>query len=45
MLQDVRRIGRRVDYLNGIAGFGSAGVPTPEHRTIWALVKGVEASW
>jgi len=36
-----------VDFLNGgIVGFGErCGVPTPEHRTIWALVKGVEASW
>jgi 2-dehydropantoate 2-reductase len=48
MLQDVEaRRQTEVDYLNGgIAGFGERyGVPTPEHRTIWALVKGVEASW
>jgi 2-dehydropantoate 2-reductase len=48
MLQDVEaRRSTEVDYLNGgIAGFGERyGVPTPEHRTIWALVKGVEASW
>jgi 2-dehydropantoate 2-reductase len=48
MLQDVEaRRPTEVDYLNGgIAGFGERyGVPTPEHRTIWALVKGVEASW
>jgi len=48
MLQDVEaRRQTEVDFLNGgIVGFGErCGVPTPEHRTIWALVKGVEASW
>jgi len=48
MLQDVEaRRQTEVDYLNGgIAGFGKKlGVPTPAHETIWALVKGVEASW
>jgi 2-dehydropantoate 2-reductase len=48
MLQDVEaRRQTEVDYLNGgIVGFGERfGVPTPAHRTIWALVKGVEASW
>jgi 2-dehydropantoate 2-reductase len=48
MLQDVE--GRRqteVDYLNGgIVEFGRRhGVATPQNETIWALVKGVEASW
>jgi 2-dehydropantoate 2-reductase len=48
MLQDVEaRRQTEVDYLNGgIAGFGRKhGVPTPGHDAIWALVKGVEASW
>jgi 2-dehydropantoate 2-reductase len=48
MLQDVEaRRQTEVDYLNGgIAEFGKRlGVPTPTHETIWALVKGVEASW
>ncbi len=48
MLQDVEaRRQTEVDYLNGgIAGFGRRhGVPTPGHDAIWALVKGVEASW
>ena len=48
MLQDVEaRRQTEVDYLNGgIAEFGrSLGVPTPTHESIWALVKGVEASW
>ena len=48
MLQDVEaRRQTEVDYLNGgIAGFGKKlGVATPAHETIWALVKGVEASW
>jgi 2-dehydropantoate 2-reductase len=48
MLQDVEaRRQTEVDYLNGgIAEFGRRyGVPTPEHETIWALVKGVEAGW
>ncbi|HLK45549.1 MAG TPA: 2-dehydropantoate 2-reductase [Acidimicrobiales bacterium] len=48
MLQDVEaRRQTEVDYLNGgIAEFGRRfGVPTPAHDVIWALVKGVEASW
>ena len=48
MLQDVEaRRQTEVDYLNGgIAEFGRRlGVPTPTHEAIWALVKGVEASW
>ena len=48
MLQDVeaRRL-TEVDYLNGgIVRFGEEhGVPTPLHRAIWALVKGLERSW
>jgi 2-dehydropantoate 2-reductase len=48
MLQDVEaRRQTEVDYLNGgITEFGRRhGVVTPEHEAIWALVKGVEASW
>ena len=48
MLQDVEARRRtEVDFLNGgIARFGrELGVPTPLHEAIWALVKGVEASW
>jgi 2-dehydropantoate 2-reductase len=48
MLQDVEaRRQTEVDYLNGgIAEFGrKLGVPTPAHESIWALVKGVVASW
>jgi 2-dehydropantoate 2-reductase len=48
MLQDVEaRRQTEVDFLNGgIARFGrELGVPTPGHESIWALVKGVEASW
>ena len=48
MLQDVEaRRQTEVDYLNGgIADFGRRlGIPTPAHESIWALVKGVEASW
>jgi 2-dehydropantoate 2-reductase len=48
MLQDVEaRRQTEVDYLNGgIVEFGRRfGVETPEHATIWALVKGMEASW
>jgi 2-dehydropantoate 2-reductase len=48
MLQDVEaRRATEVDYLNGgIAEFGRRhGVPTPGHDAVWALVKGVEASW
>jgi len=48
MLQDVeaRRL-TEIDYLNGgIARFGrDLGVPTPLNEAIWALVKGLEASW
>jgi 2-dehydropantoate 2-reductase len=48
MLQDVeaRRL-TEVDFLNGgIVRFGQEhGVATPGHQLIWALVKGVEASW
>jgi 2-dehydropantoate 2-reductase len=48
MLQDVEaRRQTEVDYLNGgIVEFGRRyGVQTPEHAAIWALVKGMEASW
>ncbi|HEX6663543.1 MAG TPA: ketopantoate reductase C-terminal domain-containing protein, partial [Gaiellaceae bacterium] len=48
MLQDVEaRRATEIDYLNGgIVRFGEQhGVPTPLHRTIWALVKGLERSW
>jgi 2-dehydropantoate 2-reductase len=48
MLQDVEaRRPTEVDYLNGgIVEFGRRhGVPTPINESIWALVKGVEASW
>jgi 2-dehydropantoate 2-reductase len=48
MLQDVEaRRATEVDFLNGgIAQFGRRhGVATPGHDAIWALVKGVEASW
>jgi 2-dehydropantoate 2-reductase len=48
MLQDVEaRRQTEVDYLNGgIVEFGRRhGVATPEHAAIWALVKGMEASW
>ncbi len=48
MLQDVEaRRPTEVDHLNGgIVEFGRRlGVPTPLHESIWALVKGVEASW
>ena len=48
MLQDVEaRRQTEIDFLNGgIAEFGRRlGVPTPTHESIWALVKGVEASW
>jgi 2-dehydropantoate 2-reductase len=48
MLQDVEsRRTTEIDYLNGgIVRFGREhGVPTPLHEAIWALVKGVEASW
>jgi len=48
MLQDVEaKRQTEIDYLNGgIARFGREyGVPTPLNDAIWALVKGVEASW
>ena len=48
MLQDVEaRRQTEVDSLNGgIVEFGRRyGVATPGNETIWALVKGVEASW
>jgi 2-dehydropantoate 2-reductase len=48
MLQDVEaRRQTEVDYLNGgVVEFGRRyGVATPGHEAIWALVKGVEASW
>jgi 2-dehydropantoate 2-reductase len=48
MLQDVEaRRPTEIDYLNGgIVRFGDEhGVPTPLNAAIWALVKGVEASW
>jgi len=48
MLQDVEARRRtEIDYLNGgIVRFGREhGVPTPLNEAIWALVKGVEASW
>ena len=48
MLQDVEaRRTTEIDYLNGsIVRFGREhGVPTPLQNAIWALVKGVEASW
>jgi 2-dehydropantoate 2-reductase len=48
MLQDVEA-GRatEVDWLNGgIVRYGEEhGVPTPLNAAIWALVKGLEASW
>ena len=48
MLQDVEaRRETEIDYLNGgIARFGREhGVPTPLNEAIWALVRGLEASW
>jgi 2-dehydropantoate 2-reductase len=48
MLQDVEaRRPTEIDWLNGgIVRFGREhGVPTPLNESIWALVKGVEASW
>src|SRR5205814_8008152 len=48
MLQDVEaRRSTEIDYLNGgIVRFGEEhDVPTPHHRAIWALVKGLEAAW
>jgi 2-dehydropantoate 2-reductase len=48
MLQDVEAHRQtEIDYLNGgIVRFGREhGVATPLNEAIWALVKGVEASW
>jgi 2-dehydropantoate 2-reductase len=48
MLQDVEaRRATEIDYLNGgIVRFGEEhGVPTPQNRAIWALVRGLERSW
>jgi len=48
MLQDIEaRRQTEIDYLNGgIVRFGREhGVPTPLNQAIWALVKGLEASW
>jgi 2-dehydropantoate 2-reductase len=48
MLQDVEARRRtEIDYLNGgIAHFGREhGVPTPLNEAVWALVRGLEASW
>jgi 2-dehydropantoate 2-reductase len=48
MLQDVEARRRtEIDYLNGgIVRFGEEhNVPTPLHRSIWALVRGLEQSW
>jgi len=48
MLQDVEaRRATEVDYLNGgIVRFGREhGVPMPLNEAVWALVKGLEASW
>jgi 2-dehydropantoate 2-reductase len=48
MLQDVEaRRPTEVDWLNGgISRFGREhGVPTPLNDAIWALVRGLEASW
>ena len=48
MLQDVEaRRPTEIDYLNGgVARFGrELGVPTPLNEAIWALMRGLEASW
>ena len=48
MLQDVQAQRQtEIDYLNGgIARFGREhGVATPLNEAVWALVKGLEASW
>jgi 2-dehydropantoate 2-reductase len=48
MLQDVEaRRPTEIDYLNGgVVRFGEEHqVPTPVNRAVWALVKGLEASW
>jgi 2-dehydropantoate 2-reductase len=48
MLQDIlARRQTEVDFMNGaIADLGEkTGVPTPLHRALWQLVKGLEHSW
>jgi 2-dehydropantoate 2-reductase len=48
MLQDVEaRRETEVDYLNGgiVEAGRRYGVATPGHAIVWALVKGLEASW
>jgi 2-dehydropantoate 2-reductase len=48
MLQDVEaRRATEIDYLNGgIVRFGrELDVPTPLNEAIWALMRGLEASW
>jgi 2-dehydropantoate 2-reductase len=48
MLQDVEaRRPTEIDYLNGgiVEAGARHGVATPAHATVWALVKGLEASW
>jgi 2-dehydropantoate 2-reductase len=48
MLQDVEAHRQtEIDFLNGgIVRFGDEhGVPTPHHRAIWALVRGLKRSW
>ena len=48
MLQDVEaRRATEIDYLNGgIVRFGaSTAFATPLNESVWALVKGMEASW
>jgi 2-dehydropantoate 2-reductase len=48
MLQDIEaRRPTEVDFLNGgIVRFGGEhAVPTPANQAVWALVKGLEASW
>ncbi len=48
MLQDVlTKRQTEVDFMNGaIVQWGEeTGVPTPLHRAMWALVKGLEHSW
>jgi 2-dehydropantoate 2-reductase len=48
MLQDVEaQRPTEVDYLNGgIVHYGlESGVPTPLNEAMWALIKGMEASW
>ncbi|HUK43699.1 MAG TPA: ketopantoate reductase C-terminal domain-containing protein, partial [Gaiellaceae bacterium] len=48
MLQDIEaRRETEVDFLNGgiVEAGRRFGLATPANETIWALVKGVEASW